>query len=71
MAKFKLENILVAWKGKYLQIERLSGSIVFCIRPGKGGGFYGLHSDQIRHLIVKKALPIYLGIKLQPVTKTE
>ena len=68
MAKFSINDILIVWKGKYLQVERVSGEIVFCIKAGKGGGFFGLHKTQVKDKVIKKALPIDLGIKLQQIT---
>ena len=66
MSKFKLEDLLVAYKGQYLKIDRIQGAIAFCVSQK---GMYGLNIDKARSLIVKKAIPVSLNIKLQQIMK--
>jgi hypothetical protein len=62
--KYSIEDLLINYKGRYLKIERVFGEIVFCTDT-RGKSYYGLNRQQAKQLIVRKALPIDLGIKLE------
>ena len=64
MVKFKHSDLLVAYKNKLMQVERSHGNIVFLKSPN---GYYGITKDLAKRLLVRKALNIDLGFKLEPI----
>jgi hypothetical protein len=65
--KYSIEDLLVAYKGRYLKIERVFGNVVFCTDT-RGKSYYGLTKDRARELTVRKALPVDLKIKLSQIS---
>jgi hypothetical protein len=66
MIKYKHSDLLVAYKGKLMQVERSHGDIVFLI---SNRGMYGIAKEVAKRFLVRKAYNIDIGFKLNPVTK--
>jgi hypothetical protein len=64
--KYSIEDLLVAYKGQYLKIDRIQGNIVFCVSKR---GMYGIAKEVAKRFLVRKAYNIDIGFKLNPVTK--
>ena len=68
MRKYSIEDLLINYKGRFLKIDRVQGEIVFCTDT-RGKHYYGLKKEQAKQLLIRKALPVCLGIKLEQIMK--
>ena len=66
--KYSTNDLLINYRGRYLKIDRVQGEIVFCTDT-RGKSYYGLKKEQAKQLLIKKALPISLNIKLEQIVK--